>query len=98
MYYQQCTKGTTLIRTGETPDKFYVILSGEVIVIKQRDQTRLENENSLVFKLRQMIRELYLDNILPGDKIKIKHLPLSRYDISSDKDLDIINNWSYSKN
>lgn len=37
MIHQESKRGETLIRTGDIPDKFYVILKGQVMVLKKKD-------------------------------------------------------------
>ena len=55
MYYQESLRGETLIRTGAIPDKFYVLLSGEVIVIKRRDPFTMDREMGYYNKIRTAI-------------------------------------------
>lgn len=97
MYYQESPRGETLIRTGAIPDKFYVLMQGEVIVVKRRDPFKMESDTKLYYKVRNVISQIYANNIIPGDQLKVNTLAVPRHGFDDEEELAVLRTWDYSK-
>lgn len=92
MEYYESIRGETLIRTGDIPDKFYVILKGEVMVMKKKDPNSIELEKSTLAKLKNTILKLYEDTVTADEKFQVHNLAKKRHGFSDPDELKLIEN------
>lgn len=65
--------------------------------MKRRDPFTLEREMKSFYKIRNVIKQIYTGNMIPGDKMKISTLAVPRHGFSDEKELAVLENWDYSK-
>jgi hypothetical protein len=50
LIYNYCSRGTTVIRIGTAPDRFFVTLQGSVLIFIPRDANEVKKERKVLEK------------------------------------------------